>query len=107
MPILRDMTTDNWQSERTRFRLSLAVLLLLVAQIAAVAHFIGHAVQGDSVDCIICLHAGQSGTALLPGANPQIAFQPTTSTLVTALVSQRFRSTYPVVYRSRAPPVSI
>ena len=66
MPILKSVTTDVWQSERRRLRSGLAVLLLLVAQIAAAAHFIGHATQGEAADCNICLHAGQAGSALLP-----------------------------------------
>ena len=106
MPILKAMITGSWQSERNRLRLGLAVLLLLVAQIAAVAHFIGHSAQGDTTSCTICLHAGQSGGALLPGAVPQVAFQSTSSELVVVVETQIFR-TYPTVYRSRAPPVSV
>ena len=106
MPILRSMNTGVWRSERTRLRLGFAVLLLLVAQIASIAHFIGHAAQGDNVDCNICLHAGQSGSALPPSAIPQISFQSTNSEPV-ATVDTRIFSTYPAVYHSRAPPVSI
>jgi hypothetical protein len=106
MPILNLMTTGAWQSERIRLRLGIAVLLLLIAQIAAVAHFIGHSTQGDTAGCNICLHAGQSGSALLPSAVPQVAFHATTSELVAIAGTQVFR-TYPAVYRSRAPPVSI
>ena len=87
-------------------RLGLAVLLLLVAQIAGVAHFIGHSAGGDTTGCTICLHAGQAGGALLPSALPQSVFQPTTSEVVPAVEGRIFR-TYPGVYRSRAPPVSI
>jgi hypothetical protein len=100
------MTTRVWQTERTPLRLSLAVLLLLIAQIAAVAHFIGHSSQGDVASCNICLHAGQSGSALLPSSIPQVAFQATSSELVALADTQVFR-TYSAVYRSRAPPVSI
>ena len=99
------MTTRFWQTERTPLRLSLAVLLLLIAQIAAVTHFIGHSTQGDVAGCNICLHAGQSGSALLPGAIPQVAFQATSSAVVAVAETPIFR-TYPAVYRSRAPPVS-
>ena len=106
MPILIIMITGGWQFERARLRFSLAVLLLLVAQIAAVAHFIGHTAQGDTAGCNICLHAGQSGSALIPSAVPQLAFQSTTSEVITAVETQVFR-TYPAVYPSRAPPVSI
>jgi hypothetical protein len=100
------MNTGVWRSERTRLRLGFAVLLLLVAQIASIAHFIGHAAQGDNVDCNICLHAGQSGGALLPSAVPQPAFHSTNSELVATVETQILR-TYPAVYHSRAPPVSI
>ena len=100
------MTAGLGQSERTRLRLSLAVLLLLVAQIAAVAHFIGHSTQGETAGCNICLHAGQSGSALLPSAIPQVAFHSTSSELIAVAEAQVFRA-YPAVYRSRAPPVSI
>ncbi len=99
------MTTRAWQTERIPLRLSLAVLLLLIAQMAAVAHFIGHSSQGDVAGCNICLHAGQSGSALLPSAVPQVAFQATSSAVVALAETQVFR-TSPAVYRSRAPPVS-
>ena len=100
------MNMGSWQSEGKRLRLGLSVLLLLVAQIASVAHFIGHSAQGDTADCNICLHAGQSGGALLPSAVPQLAFHSTSSELVATVETQLFRN-YPAVYRSRAPPVSI
>lgn len=106
MPILKLMTTVAWQSERTRLRLGFAVLLLLIAQIAAVAHYIGHSTPDDTARCNICLHAGPSGSALLPSALPQAAFHAITSELVVIADRQVFR-TYPAVYRSRAPPVSI
>ena len=100
------MITGRCHSERVRLRLSFAILLLVVAQIAAVAHFIGHSTQDSSAGCNICLHAGQSGSALQPSAVPQIAFHSTTSWVIAAPEAQIFR-TYPAVYRSRAPPVSI
>jgi hypothetical protein len=100
------MTTRAWQTERIPLRLSLAVLLLLIAQIAAVAHFIGHSAQGDVASCNICLHAGQSGSALLPSAVPQVAFHSNSSELVAVAETQILR-TYLAVYRSRAPPVSL
>lgn len=106
MPILALMSAAGLQSEGMRLRLGLAALLLLVAQVAAVAHFIGHSAQGEAGGCNICLHAGQSGSALMPSASPQIEFQPTTSVLVTTVETQIFRSV-PSIYRSRAPPVSI
>ena len=100
------MPNGVWQTEPNRLRLSLAVLLLLVAQIAQVAHFIGHSTQGDTAGCTICLHAGQSGGALLPSAVPPLALHSTSSELVATVETQIFR-TYPAVYRSRAPPASI
>ena len=100
------MNMGSWQSEGKRLRLGLSVLLLLVAQIASVAHFIGHSAQGEIAGCTICLHAGQSGSALIPSAIPQIVFQPATSEVVTTVEAQIFR-TVPAVYRSRAPPLSI
>lgn len=98
------MNTAVGQSAGYRLRLGLAVLLLLVAQIAAVAHFIGHAAEGDTESCTLCLHAGQSGSALLPSALPQTVFRPITSVVVTTVEAQISR-TYPGVYRSRAPPL--
>ncbi|MEO7385913.1 MAG: hypothetical protein ABIX37_03130 [Gammaproteobacteria bacterium] len=99
------MTTIDWQFERSRLRVGLAVLLLLVAQIAAAAHLVGHGTQGDTAGCNICLHAGQLGSALLPSALPQAAVQSTASELVGFTETQVF-STYPAVYRARAPPAS-
>ena len=104
MPILKPMNTAGWQSEGNRLRLGLAVLLLLVAQIAAIAHFIGQSAEGETAGCSICLHAGQSGSALIPSAIPQVVFQPTTSTVATTVEAQIFRAV-PAVYHSRAPPL--
>ena len=104
--ILLVMTSRVWQRERTRLRLSLAVLVLLIAQLAAVAHFNGHSVLGDTSGCNICLHAGQSGSALLPDTIPQVAPQSISVEQVAAVETLIFRNN-PTVYLSRAPPVFI
>lgn len=97
------MTAGGWQPERVRLRLGLAVLLLVAAQLLAIAHYVGHAAEGDSAGCDICIVTGQAGGALLPSV---IAHAPLPGTAGVAIATPDLTvpSASPSVYRSRAPP---
>lgn len=92
-------------SRSLRWQLSLAAGVLILAQLAAVSHLIGHTAAGENSGCAICLAAGAAGTTL-PASDLTQVFVPSTATLAvepaTALVPTRLVARY----RARAPPVS-
>jgi hypothetical protein len=88
-----------------RWRLWIAASVLMVAQVAAVSHLIGHSAGGDNSRCAICLAVSHSGSALpvSPAAQP---FFPSTVTLAVEPGTEPVSTRIVARYRARAPPVS-
>jgi len=88
-----------------RFNVLLAALLLTVLQVIAVSHLIGHAAEGETGNCELCLNAVHGGDALIAAGNPPPVFHALAGRLVVAPSLQVFSRT-PTVYRARGPPSS-
>jgi len=97
--------SGNSPSPPQRFNVLLAALLLTVLQVIAVSHLIGHAAEGETGNCELCLNAVHGGDALVAAGNPPPAFHALAGRLVVAPSLQVFSHT-PTVYRARGPPSS-
>ncbi|MEO8223294.1 MAG: hypothetical protein ABI661_00670 [Gammaproteobacteria bacterium] len=93
-------------SPRARWRLQLAAVALVVLQVAAVSHLVGHSAAGGGAECAICLAATGSGNAIPAAAVAVATFQATTSEAVEFVASSPSIPSR-ASYRARAPPVSV
>ncbi|MEQ1803323.1 MAG: hypothetical protein ABL989_15440 [Gammaproteobacteria bacterium] len=92
-------------SPRRRVSVLLATALLTVLQVIAVSHLIGHAAEGDTGDCELCLNAVHGGDALVAAGTPPPAFRALAGRLP-AIPELQVSSRTPSVYRARGPPSS-
>jgi len=86
-----------------RFSVLFAALLLIVLQIAAISHLVGHAAEGDAHSCELCLHTAHGGDALVAGSSAPATFHACLGRLIVDSERQVF-SRHPSVYRARGPP---
>jgi len=89
-----------------RWRLVLAAVLLVIAQLAMLAHLTGHAAAGDNAGCAVCLAAGNLGSAVpaSAAAPPAVAAPPS---LVATPGAEQPSARIVVAFRARAPPFSV
>lgn len=90
-------------SPRRRLSVLLAALVLVVLQVVAVSHLIGHSASGDTGHCELCLNAVHGGAALVASAIPAPTFHGLTGRLILA-PELRVSTRAPTVCRARGPP---
>lgn len=100
-----DSLCGSHLSPPRRINVLFAALLLTVLQVIAVSHLIGHAAEGDTGNCELCLNAVHGGDALVAAGTPAPSFHALAGRLV-VVPSLQVLSHTPSVYRARGPPSS-